>query len=161
MSRRAVFATVFAIVLLSGTAVAVPRGEQAVESESSARAAARSLATSIPLPDGGNFNGVRWEEAGGVFSEAEITAVLSYNAACQWLRAWRDGRGGDTASRIVAELPQWSAWRGTETAEVLAQVGKDAANGTRRMIPGVLADCDSAHTREVGYAAARGLTPSR
>jgi len=120
------------------------------------RAVADALGRDIPLPAGGNFSGVRWEQAGEL-SRAQITAVLHYNAACQWLRAWRDGRAPVTA---LAGLASWPAWRGTETAKVLAEVEHQARTGGGPLLEGVLRDCDASHAREVEYARSLGLKPS-
>src|SRR4051812_32970263 len=70
-----------------------------------ARVVADDVAKTIPLPAGGTFDGVRWEEADGVFSRNEIAAVLQYNASCQWLRAWRDGREQGTSEQVLADVP--------------------------------------------------------
>jgi hypothetical protein len=126
-----------------------------------ARVVADELAAAIPLPAGGTFSGVRWEEAGGVFSRAEIAGVLQYNAACQWLRAWRDGREKATAAPVLGDVPAWSAWRFAEGAAVLAQVAADVRAGGGQAATAMLAGCDASHEREVMYAAARGLAPSR
>jgi hypothetical protein len=122
-----------------------------------ARVIADEVARDIPLPAGGTFSGVRWEEAGGVVSMTEIAAVLQYNASCQWLRAWRDHRDQATSERMLADIPAWSAWRFAETGAVLAQVSAEVRAGGGEMASAVLADCDASHRREVVYAAARGL----
>ena len=87
--------------------------------------------------------------------------MLQYNAACQWLRAWRDGRERGVAERVLAEVPSWAAWRGSETGTALAAVAADVARGGGNASAGMLADCDAAHARELQYAAALRLTPSR
>ncbi|MEA2493605.1 MAG: hypothetical protein QOJ29_1516, partial [Thermoleophilaceae bacterium] len=66
-----------------------------------ARVEASRAATTVPLPDGGNLNGIRWELAGGVVSRTEIQGVVEYNAACQWYRAFRDGRQADDAAAVL------------------------------------------------------------
>ena len=126
-----------------------------------ARVIASELAAEVPLPAGGTFDGIRWEQAGGVFSRREIAAMLQYNAACQWLRAWRDGREAAVAHAVLADASSWSAWRGTETGAVLAAVAADVAKGGGETAAAVLADCDASHERELRYAAALGLSPSR
>jgi hypothetical protein len=125
-----------------------------------ARVVADEVARGIPVPPGGTFSGVRWEQAGGVLSRTEIAAVLQYNASCQWLRAWRDHRETATSERVLADVPAWSAWRFAETGAVLAQVAADVRAGGGETAAAVLADCDASHGREVVYAAARGLPPS-
>jgi hypothetical protein len=113
----------------------------------------------VPLPDGGNLNGIRWEEGGGTVHPAELEGVLEYNAACQWLRASRDGREADVARRILADVPAWPALRGTDSGAVWNQVVRELGRGGE-VSAGVLADCDASHEREVAYAAERGRIPS-
>ena len=125
-----------------------------------ARAVAGGIAGAIPLPPGGSFDGVRWEQAGGVFTTAGIALVLQYNAACQWLRAWRDGRDAATALKVLAQVPAWPALRATESGDVLATVAAEAAAGGGELAAAVLVDCDASHAREVTYATRLGLTPS-
>jgi hypothetical protein len=145
--------------------VAAPAGDPfsatAAIPAATARVIADGVGRDIPLPAGGTFAGVRWEEAGGVFTRAEIAAVLQYNAACQWLRAWRDGREKQASAQVLADVPAWPAWRFAETAGVLAQVAADVRAGGGEAEAAVVADCDASHDREVAYATARGLTPSR
>jgi hypothetical protein len=126
-----------------------------------ARAAAAGIARSIPLPDGGTFDGVRWEEAGGVFTADDIALVLQYNATCQWLRAWRDGRNTSASARVLADVPSWPVWRGSDGAEAISGVVADVRAGGGASARAMLADCDAAHDREVHYAAANGLTATR
>jgi hypothetical protein len=126
-----------------------------------ARVIADQVGAAIPLPAGGTFNGVRWEVAGGVFSRTEIAAVLQYNASCQWLRAWRDGRETATSEQVLADVPSWPAWRFAETSAVLGKVAADVRAGGGESASAVLADCDASHEREATYSAARGLAPSR
>jgi hypothetical protein len=126
-----------------------------------ARVIADQVAGAIPLPAGGTFSGVRWEGAGGVFSRTEIAGVLEYNASCQWLRAWRDGREKATSEQVLADVPSWPAWRFAETAAVFGKVAADVGAGGGETATAVLADCAASHEREAAYAAARGLTPSR
>jgi hypothetical protein len=120
-----------------------------------ARAVAASLTAQIPLPAGGTFSGIRWETLGGTVSTGEIESMLEYNAACQWLRARRDGRDAKAAATVLKALPAWPALRGTESARVLSE-----AVGGGELRAGVLADCDASHDREVAYANAIGLAPS-
>jgi hypothetical protein len=126
-----------------------------------ARVIATEVAGAVPLPAGGTFDGVRWEDAGGVFSRSEIAAILQYNASCQWLRAWRDGREKAASEQVLADVPAWPAWRFAEAAAVLGKVAADVRAGGGETASAVLADCDASHEREAAYAAARGLTPSR
>ncbi len=145
------------VVAPAGNAAVAPREALA----QNARGLADDIATAIPLPRGGTFSGIRWEQAGGTFTSAEIALVLQYNAACQWLRAWRDGRETPTSARVLEDVPSWPAWRGSETGAALAQVAADVRAGGGAAALAMLADCDAAHEREVAYAATRNLTPAR
>lgn len=131
----------------AGTVVAAP----------AARGLADGLAEDIPLPRGGSFDGIQWEAAGGAFSAAETRAVLQYNAMCQWARAYRDGRQTDVSGRILAEVPSWSALRGAEMGTAIAEL----LGGGGSASAALLRECDASHEREVRYAQARGLDPSR
>jgi hypothetical protein len=125
-----------------------------------ARRAASGRAAGIPLPAGGTFNGVRWELGEGIVAESEIDGVLSYNAACQWLRAWRDGRAGATALAVLKQAPEWPAFRGTESGKFVATVAAETSSGGGKTATDMLRDCDAAHAREVAYAQSIGLAPS-
>jgi hypothetical protein len=120
------------------------------------RAALRGLG--IPLPAGGTFNGVRWEQGGDV-TAAQMDGVLEYNAMCQWLRAWRDRREPLLAAQVLQTVPGWPALRGTEAATTLTRVAAQVRRG-QRPPAGVLRDCDASHRREVAYAKELGLPPS-
>ncbi len=126
-----------------------------------ARVAASGRAAAVPLPAGGTFDGVRWELGGDGVAQSDIDGVLQYNAACQWLRAWRDGREGALPLQVLQAVPGWPAMRGTESGELLARVAAEAAAGGGETVSAVLVDCDASHAREVQYAAQLGLTPSR
>jgi hypothetical protein len=126
-----------------------------------ARARAQALASEVPLPDGGNFHGIRWEEAGGVVSGPALEAVLQYNAACQWLRAWHDGREAKVALAVLGDVAAWPALRGTGAAAAWSEVVADIVRGDGPALRGVLADCEFGHAREVAYAERLGLPASR
>jgi hypothetical protein len=123
---------------------------------SSARFQAALRGLGVPLPAGGTFNGVRWEQ-GGPVTAAQMDGVLEYNAMCQWLRAWRDGRAPGLAAHVLQTVPQWPALRGTPVARTLAG---PAGTPHGRLARAVLAGCDASHRREVAYAKELGLTPS-
>jgi hypothetical protein len=112
----------------------------------------------VPLPRGGNFNGVRWEEAGAGLSDADLQAVQQYNAACQWLRALSDGRETVVARAILADVPSWPSLRGTDKAQLWAAAMADFPSGPAATA--LLADCQASHAREVEYAKGLGLAPS-
>jgi len=122
-----------------------------------ARAGAAMRAEGIPLPAGGNFNGIRWELADGDIPAAQMDFVLRYNAACQWLRAWR--RGSATALGVFRRAASWSAFRGDGAAR-LAGVAAEASRGGGKDVTAMLAECTASHRREVAYARRLGLAPS-
>ena len=133
----------------------------AVVPAAAARGFADGLADDVPVPRGGTFDGIQWEAAGGEFSASVTRAVLQYNAMCQWVRAYRDGRETDVSGRILTAAPSWSAWRGTETAAVLGRAISELIAGGGSASAALLAECDAAHEREVRYAEGRGLDASR
>ena len=124
-----------------------------------ARGEADRTADRLPLPGGGNFNGIRWEE-GGVLTAAEIEGVLEYNAFCQWIRAARDDADPGTALGVLDDVPQWPAFRGTAEADLLSEAVAEARAGSGPVLDGARRDCDDSHVREVAYAARLGLAPS-
>ena len=94
-------------------------------------------------------------------TEHDIDLVLQYNAVCQWLRAWRDGRDAALALSVLQAAPSWPAIRGTESADWLTRVAADVSAGGGEAATAVLADCDASHASEVAYAKGLNLTPSR
>ncbi len=139
---------------------AAPAVTGATVAAGQARAAAADRARTVPLPAGGTFSGIQWEVGGGVWEPGAVEGVLEYNAACQWLRAWRDGREGALALKVLASAPDWPAMRGTESGELIAKVADEAGAGGGDTATAMLADCDSAHARETRYARGLGLTPT-
>jgi hypothetical protein len=123
-----------------------------------ARRASDAIAGAVPLPKGGNFNGVRWEEAGAGLSDADIHAVQEYNAACQWLRALSDGRDVVNARAILAQVPSWPTLRGTDRAQLWVTAAAGFPNGD--LAVKALDECRASHEREVAYARGLGLAPS-
>jgi len=123
--------------------------------------AARRAADAIPLPEGGNFHGIRWEDVEGELTDADVQHVLEYNAACQWLRAARDEREARLAREVLREVGRWSALRMASSGAVWREVAQDLERSGEGVHEAVLGDCDAAHAREVAYATSRGLTPSR
>ena len=122
-----------------------------------AAALAADLATRVPLPAGGTFNGIQWSELDGTIGTAQVQEVVEYNAACQWYRALRDGREVADARRVIAEAPGWQGIRGHATGELAAGVAADVAAGGGDVLTGVLRDCDAAHRRDLAFAAAHGM----
>jgi hypothetical protein len=136
-----------------------PEGPELTGSQGADLAA--DLATRVPLPAGGNFNGIEWSELDGTIGASLVQAVVEYNAACQWYRALRDGRQTADARRVIAEVPAWQASRGRETGALAAAVAADVAAGGGDALTGVLRQCDDAHRREVAYAGASGKAGER
>jgi hypothetical protein len=143
-----------ALVVCAGMLSGRPAHHPAVSS----RTEARARAAHVPLPAGGNFNGIRWELAGGALPREVIDGVQQHNAACQWLRAWSRGVGG--ALRVLRAVPSWPAFRGTGVGASLAAVAAQAAAGGGPDASAMLAACDASHCREVAYARRLALVPS-
>ena len=145
-----------------GSAVAAPRAPQGkleraqaltgapitdrngpVHTAAEARGVATVRSLPIPLPDGGNFNGIRWEIGGDGVGESDIDGVLNYNAMCQWLRAWRDGREAALDLPVLETVPAWPALRETESGAYVSNVVEEASAGGGETATGVLRDCDA------------------
>jgi hypothetical protein len=126
-----------------------------------ARAFADGLAEEVPLPEGGSIDGIQWEPAGGAFAPSEARMVLQYNAMCQWVRAYRDGRDVDVSGRVLADIPSWSAWREAETGLILRTAIDELVGGGGEASAVLLGECDRSHADEVRFTRARGLTPPR
>jgi hypothetical protein len=139
-------------------AVAFDKPGRVFASGAQARSAAAIAADSVPLPRGGNFNGVRWEEAGAGLTDVDVQAVQQYNAACQWLRALGDGRDSIVARAILADVPSWPSLRGSDRAQLWADAMAGFPDG--EPATAMLADCRASHAREVEYARRLGLPPS-
>lgn len=130
------------------------------QSPATARATAERLSQSVPRPEGASIDGIRWEEAGGAFALPEIEFVVRYNLACQWYRAFADGRQVKQALSVIEEVPNWSGFAGTDVGAVARIVAEDArAGGFTARSAGVLETCRAAHGREVTYARGRGTSP--
>jgi hypothetical protein len=165
-----VLTIISAAVLAAAGIAAAPRGGGAVPAPppravldalgpqaytpQTAREGAAVRGAGIPLPTGGNFDGIRWEDARGEIPAATIEAVLQHNAACQWLRAWR--RGSATALKTFRRAASWSALRGAP----IAAVAGEASRGGGPNLTAMLSQCNASHSREVAYARALGLRPS-
>lgn len=131
------------------------------ENGASAQRASTPVAEDLPLPEGGNFNGVRWTAVEGTLFAADIHFVLEFNAACQWLRAFRDGRDKAVAREILADVPAWPTFRGNERGELARETSDALAKGASGgVVAAFLADCDATHQREVQWAVQQGLEPS-
>ncbi len=86
----------------------------------------------MPLPSGGNFNGIQWGVDDGTWAQTGAEGMLEYNSACQWLRAWRDGRDADLALKVLSTAAGWPALRGTDSGELLTRVAAEASAGGGR-----------------------------
>jgi hypothetical protein len=144
--------------LRAAPAVGFDKPGRVFSSGEQARSAAATAAESVPLPRGGNFNGVRWEEAGAGLTDIDVQAVQQYNAACQWLRALSDGRDAIVARTVLADVPSWPSLRGTDKAQLWTDAMASFPDG--EPAAAVLADCRASHAREVEYARGLGLAPS-
>ncbi len=125
------------------------------------RSTASLRGVAVPLPAGGTFNGIQWENGGVGVTAGEIDGVLEYNSACQWLRAWRDGRDAPLAISVLQQAPHWPAMRGTESGDILTKVAADVSAGGGETATNVLRDCDASYARQTQYAAKLGLVPTR
>jgi hypothetical protein len=120
-----------------------------------ARAEGVRAGRAIPLPPGGNFNGIQWDAVEGL-SGRDIAFTLQYNAACQWLRAYADGRARDLASAVLAEVPSWSSIQPTESAAVWAA----RTHAVRAGETSDMEECLASAAQERAYAVSRGLEAS-
>jgi len=111
---------------------------------------------SVPLPAGGNFHGVRWDEL-ETATDTDIRFLLQYNAACQWLRAAVDRRDSDTQDALWNELPHWPAMRLNDIGSQFTAARASALQGGDSPL---LNRCVESHLREVEFATASGQNPS-
>lgn len=125
-----------------------------------AREQAARASAAVPLPAGGNLEGIRWETVGGALTAAEIDTVVQANAFCQWLRSARDGRDPESLD-VLDDVPQWPGLRDQPDIDLLREVVAEAHAGGGIALDQVLADCDASHAREVDYAEDRGAPVPR
>jgi hypothetical protein len=118
------------------------------------------LGQRVPLPHGGNFNGIRWEEAGAA-TDADIAFVQQYNAACQWLRAADEGREAERLAVMWQEIPAWPAMRLGGNAEAFLSALAEQRGGGESGEPALLQACRESHERETAYAISLNRLPSR
>ena len=126
-----------------------------------ARAAAAAFGSRIEMPDGANLNGIRWEQS-GTSSAGDVAFTVSYNVACQWLRAFGEGRQVPRARAVLATVARWPAFQGVEGAEGMELAAQQALAGQ----PGVEfrtvnGDCFETRAREQQYARSLGLVPTQ
>lgn len=143
--------------LTNSPTIELSRGGREYSTPEAARAAAARTATAVPMPEGSNVNGIRWEEAGGSFTEADVQFLVQYNALCQWTRALDDGRDTATAETVRRATPRWSALRAVEAASALGRAVSDPASAEAAALR---AECAASHVREVAWARERGLPPT-
>lgn len=125
-------------------------------SELSERAA--TLGQRVPLPTGGNFNGVRWNDL-QTATDDDINFILQFNAACQWLRAAADQRDPEATGAIWKLIPVWPAMRRGGNGDVfLAALARLSSAGTNE-VSVALTMCRESHERESLYATDHGRTP--
>lgn len=130
-----------------------------------ARRAAIDIGRDIPLPTGGNFDGIHWstvDDGIGIWA-SEVQELLEANASCQWYRAFSEGRDPKVASTVVQAIPQWPALRRAMIQESASKIAKEVASDSsdRPELASKTAECDRVHKDEIGAAQARGLTPPR
>jgi len=126
--------------------------------EQAQQEAAVLAGTTIPLPQGGNFNGIRWEDLPDPMPENSLINMLQHNAACQWYLALRDGRELESARQIARDLPNWSALRSTGDQDPAVQAARNFATG-QGTDDHALQICRDTRQRQISYATAHGLIP--
>jgi len=112
--------------------------------------------SSVPLPSGGNFNGIRWTDLKAA-TDTDIRFLLQYNAACQWLRATADRRDTADQEAVWSQLPSWPAMRLDGYGEQFQSARASALQGSDSP---TVRRCVESHERETSYARGLGLTPS-
>ncbi len=134
----------------------------AVLQSDAARRHANVVARSVPLPQGGNFNGIRWEDLSGGASTSDVAFILQYNAACQWLRALSEHRVDPGDRRVIADIPSWPAFRESESAAVFAEaLAEVSTSSPAEKATELVAQCTESHARETAYARSLGLMAPR
>jgi hypothetical protein len=161
-ARLAAFA--LAIAAVAGAAVTwtahSPSGT-AVAGPTDPRTSAQQVAAAVPLPAGGNVNGIRWEELLRAIGQAEIAFIVRFNAACQWYRAAAEKRQSAQAASVIRAIPTWPGFAGTDAGRMASEVGEAILDGrSTELARAALAECRRSHDREVQYARSRGLVPS-
>ena len=125
-----------------------------------ARAEATRAAGRVPFPDGGNVNGIRWEEAGGTFTASDIESVVEANAYCQWLRAARQGRQDDVVNAVLDSVPDWPGFRDQPDLDLVRLTIAEAKAGWGAEYDAAVADCTASRDREAAYSAKLNLAVS-
>ncbi len=117
-----------------------------------------TLGQRVPLPTGGNFNGIRWNDL-QTATDDDINFILQFNAACQWLRAAADQRDVEATAAIWKLIPAWPAMRRGGNGDVfLAALARLSVGGTNEASV-ALTVCRESHERESMYATGHGRTP--
>jgi hypothetical protein len=94
------------------------------------RARAGELAGEVPLPPGGSFVDIHWENLGAA-TDAQIETLLQANASCDWYRYALAHPEDGEARTIVAEIPRWSGIRGLDLRIPAVRIADDVAAGGR------------------------------
>jgi hypothetical protein len=108
------------------TAAQVAPGSGAVFEGGDARKAAEELMSSLPLPSDATVD-LQWETMGPI-TTGDIQLMLQMQAACKWYEQVLQGNQSDPGETIVAELPNWSAFRGTEVGGALQAIATASAS---------------------------------
>lgn len=148
---------------LARAPIAAPGDGQAYRPGEDAKAAARTAMSDYPLPEGGSFNGIRWDEIDGGITLAEIKAHLQFNAACQWWRALANEEQTQATVEVVRAIPDWPMFRqqGPENDSRAIAAAAVAGKG-REAVPPVLREaCEAMVGRMQRYSAARGMRGPR
>lgn len=117
-----------------------PQFNTAIDGEV-AWAEAQRRAARIPLPEGGNFNGIEWAKTAPQLTVRDIEEILQYNAYCQWLRAQADGRDPH-AARVLAYVPRWPGLKNSaaQIASVITEPDTPLYSGAIRFCRESLVD---------------------
>lgn len=131
-----------------------------------AQGAAAAIEDDYPLPQGGSFVGIRWEDVDGGVTLAFVKSTLQYNAACQWWRSLAQGRDLSEATKVVGTIPNWPMFRQQEAgsdnpAPLIAAAVAQGKPGADAVPAATLASCGAMVDRMSVYAAARGVVGPR
>lgn len=125
----------------------------------SLRGATARLAAQIPLPEGGDFNGLHFDNtvAQGGMRDDSLARMLQANAACQWYVALAAGREVETAKGIIPQIVRWSGLRNDGVWDAPTA---DFAAGGRAAFAQMTATCEATRADQRAYALQHGLAPT-
>jgi len=91
------------------------------------RAQAERQAETVPLPPGGTFDDIKWDEFGEA-TPTDIQFLLEANAACDWWNYVGEAQGAEV-EHVISGIPEWPTMRANEgvgqtAREVTAAVGR-------------------------------------